>query len=88
MTEAEFLTRWLAEKQLYAAWGDFVLDRINERLATEIAPTDLDYFLKVPTKPRLKKEDTLIDKAFHRNKGYGHNHVFEIFVLLCQSGHE
>lgn len=70
MTEEDFLSRWLAEKALYEAWGEFVLARINERLAAEVAPTRLEYFIKVPATPRLKAEDTLIDKAFHRNKPY------------------
>ena len=70
MTEAEFLERWRAEKPLYTAWGDFILARINERLASEVAPVTLDYFIKVPAKPRLKADNTLVDKAFHRNKGY------------------
>ena len=70
MTEADFLVRWRAERLLYSAWGEFVLARISERLAVEVAPTSLDYFIKVPTKCRLKAEETLIDKAFHRNKPY------------------
>ena len=70
MTEAEFLQRWRAEKPIYAAWGDFVLTNITERLVTVIAPIELDYFIKIPVKPRLKAENTLIDKAFHRNKDY------------------
>lgn len=70
MTEAEFLQRWRAEKPIYAAWGDFVLANITERLTAAIAPVELDYFIKVPAKPRLKAENTLIDKAFHRNKDY------------------
>ncbi|OGQ58176.1 MAG: hypothetical protein A3J24_09530, partial [Deltaproteobacteria bacterium RIFCSPLOWO2_02_FULL_53_8] len=75
MTEAEFIERWHAEIPLYAAWGDFVLALINERLAAEVAPTTLDYFIKVPVKPRLKAENTLVDKAFHRNKGYADPYV-------------
>lgn len=75
MTEAEFLERWRAEMPLYAAWGDFVLARINERLAAKVAPAVLDYFIKVPVKPRLKAENTLVDKAFHRNKGYADPYV-------------
>src|SRR5882724_5185599 len=70
MTEAEFLERWRVEESIYTAWGDFILTCINEQLAAEIAPTELDCFIKVPVKPRLKKEATLVDKAFHRNKGY------------------
>lgn len=75
MTEAEFLDRWRAEMPLYVAWGDFVLARMSERLAEEIAPTALDYFIKIPVKPRLKAESTLVDKAFHRNKGYANPYV-------------
>lgn len=70
MTETDFLERWLAEKPLYAAWGEFVLARINERLVVDVAPATLDHFIKVPAKPRLKAEETLIDKAFHRDKNY------------------
>lgn len=70
MTEAEFLQRWRTEKPMYAAWGDFVLANITDRLAAVIAPVELDYFIKVPAKPRLKAENTLVDKAFHRNKNY------------------
>jgi len=75
MTETEFLDRWRTEKPLYAAWGDFILARINERLAAEISPTELGYFIKVPAKPRLKAENTLIDKAFHRNKDYADSYA-------------
>lgn len=70
MTESEFIERWCAEMPLYTAWGDFILARINERLAAEIAPAALDYFIKIPVKPRLKTGSALVDKAFHRNKPY------------------
>lgn len=70
MNEAEFLERWHSERPLYIAWGEFVLNHINGCLAKEIAPTTLDYFIKVPAKPRVKADETLLDKAFHRNKNY------------------
>lgn len=70
MTESEFLERWRSERPVYTAWGNFVLARINERLTPVIAPVSLTYFIKVPPQPRLKAEDTLLDKAFKRNKNY------------------
>lgn len=70
MTESEFLDRWRSEHPVYTAWGDFVLARIQERLIPAIAPVSLNYFIKVPPQPRLKAEDTLLDKAFKRNKNY------------------
>jgi putative GTP pyrophosphokinase len=75
MTEAEFLKCWRSEKPLYEAWGDYILARLIERLAADIAPTALDYFLKVPVKPRLKAEESLLDKAFHRKKDYTNPYV-------------
>ena len=70
MTESEFLDRWRNEHPVYTAWGDFVLARIKDRLAVTIAPVSLSYFIKVPPQPRLKAEDTLLDKAFKRSKNY------------------
>jgi putative GTP pyrophosphokinase len=70
VTESEFLDRWRSEHPVYMAWGDFVLARIKDRLAAAIVPVSLNYFIKVPPQPRLKAEDTLLDKAFKRNKNY------------------
>jgi putative GTP pyrophosphokinase len=70
VTESEFLERWRSEHPVYTAWGDFVLARIHERLIPAISPVSLNYFIKVPPQPRLKAEDTLLDKAFKRNKNY------------------
>ena len=70
MTEAEFRDRWRTERPIYAAWGDFVRQKICERVGEVVAPVSLDYFLKVPVKPRLKEEATLVDKAFHRKMPY------------------
>jgi ppGpp synthetase/RelA/SpoT-type nucleotidyltranferase len=70
MNEQEFLKRWSEEKSLYEAWALFVSQEIERRLVAKIAPTPLEYFLKVPTIPRLKGDTSLIDKAFYRNKTY------------------
>lgn len=69
MTEAEFLQRWKSEKNMYEAWGDFVVSFICERLIKNHAK-DLKSFLKIPVKPRVKEDNSLIDKAFYRSKSY------------------
>lgn len=66
MNEAQLLERWRAEKPIYEAWADFISQKIHEGLAVLIAPVSLDYFIKVPVKPRLKADSTLIDKALYR----------------------
>jgi len=68
MKEAELLARWRAEKPLYEAWSDFISQKVHEGLHASIAPVSLDYFIKVPVKPRLKADSTLVDKALHRKK--------------------
>lgn len=68
MKEAELLARWRAEKPLYEAWSDFISQKVHEGLHACIAPVSLDYFIKVPVKPRLKADSTLVDKALHRKK--------------------
>lgn len=68
MNEADLLARWRAEKPLYEAWADFIKQKVHEALQTCIAPVSLDYFIKVPVKPRLKADSTLVDKALHRKK--------------------
>lgn len=68
MNEAELLARWRAEKPLFEAWANFISHHIHSALGARIAPVSLDYFIKVPVKPRLKADATLVDKALHRKK--------------------
>ncbi|WP_149137301.1 GTP pyrophosphokinase [Cupriavidus campinensis] len=68
MNEAQFLERWKNEKPIYEAWAYFISEKIHEQLLTKIAPVPLDYFIKVPVKPRLKADSTLVDKALYRKK--------------------
>lgn len=68
MKESELLARWRAEKPLYEAWSDFISQKLHESLHANIAPLSLDYFIKVPVKPRLKADSSLVDKALHRKK--------------------
>lgn len=70
MSEQEILTRWEADKPFYEAWATFIAREIRRQLIPSIAPTDIDYFLKIPVVPRLKGAASLIDKALYRSKSY------------------
>lgn len=70
MNEQEILERWESDKPLYRAWAKLISQELERRLVPIIAPTALDYFLKVPMVPRLKGDTSLIDKALYRSKPY------------------
>lgn len=70
MNERDILARWDADKPLYRAWAKLIGQEVERRLLPAIAPTPLDYFLKVPMVPRLKGDASLIDKALYRSKPY------------------
>jgi putative GTP pyrophosphokinase len=70
MTETEFLTRWHAEKTFYESWGRYVKSKIEESLLVDSPSLDLESFLKIAKPPRSKKDESLLDKAFHRDKNY------------------
>lgn len=70
MNETEFLSRWEGEEPLYKAWGLFVAQEIERKLAPVLGQTAVGYFLKVPATPRTKSSSSLLDKAFYRNKSY------------------
>jgi len=69
MNENEFRKRWQSEKAMYDAWGELVTVSISSSLS-ECLHVDLKSYLKIPVQHRLKDDDSLIDKAFYRNKGY------------------
>jgi ppGpp synthetase/RelA/SpoT-type nucleotidyltranferase len=70
MDEAEFRERWHRERAMYRAWGALIQAEIEKGLTAGEAFPPLEVFLKIPTTPRLKTEDSLIGKAFYRNKPY------------------
>jgi len=69
MNEVVFLEKWRLEKPMYEAWGDMVVHTIKNKLQDQQID-DLDSFFKIPVKARLKAENSLLDKAFRRNKSY------------------
>ena len=68
MKEVQFRQLWNDEKQMYAAWGDRVVELILNFL--EEQGHSINELIKIPPKPRLKEEQSLCDKAFNRAKAY------------------
>jgi len=68
MTEAELIELWTRDRPMYEAWGHHVVSRVIERLRTKIAPLSADIFLRIPPKPRLKGDASLLEKAFYRKQ--------------------
>lgn len=69
MNETDFINRWHAEKASYEAWGRFIHGEVEAELRREMGLA-FDGFLKIPPRPRLKEDNSLLGKAFHRNKAY------------------
>jgi ppGpp synthetase/RelA/SpoT-type nucleotidyltranferase len=70
MNETEFLARWTAEKEIYAAWGNVVAKEVLGGLRSLDSTLDPEIFVKISPRPRLKGDDSLLGKAFHRGKPY------------------
>lgn len=63
MTEDEFKDRYIAEHDIYDKWGKFVTDYIVKNLDDKI-------LLRIPPEPRMKQINSIISKAYYRNKPY------------------
>jgi putative GTP pyrophosphokinase len=68
MTEAELIELWTRDRPMYEAWGHHVVSQIIAHLRTKIAPLSADIFLRIPPKPRLKGDASLLEKAFYRKR--------------------
>lgn len=70
MNDIDFVNRWEREKSQYEAWAKFIDQEIINRVSNRIAPEQIEFILKIPVKPRLKSDTSLLDKAFRRGKEY------------------
>jgi len=70
MTQDEFLQQWNTLKDAYRAWGRLIRVTVEDGLINSDPSLDIASFIKIPANPRLKADDSLLTKAFHRNKGY------------------
>ncbi|ASV83034.1 putative RelA/SpoT domain protein (plasmid) [Ochrobactrum quorumnocens] len=69
-SEEEFLRKWKEEEPLYIAWGRFIYSKMTSLIDSKINPRNVDAFLRLPVKPRVKEADSLLQKAFYRQKNY------------------
>lgn len=67
MNEIEFKEMYENDRPILLAWGSCVRDKIVDAIAMIKDPKS---FLKVPCEPRLKELNSLIEKAFYRDKNY------------------
>lgn len=71
MNEAEFLEKYEEDIPFISAWGDFVNAAIQRSLDEKLIGNPIkDVFLRIPPTPRLKSKDSILAKAFWRDKNY------------------
>ena len=71
ITELEFSKRYVSEIPIFKAWGKFVNDQIKKSLIRELGEVEkVNLFLKIPPEPRTKDINSIISKAYYRNKNY------------------
>lgn len=68
MDEREFKELYEKEIPIYREWGNFVKQRIKERLLDVVS--DVEMFLKIEIPVRVKGTNSIIEKAFYRDKNY------------------
>lgn len=64
--DQEFLERWHADKCHYERWGAMVLQRLQELVNKSVAPSQGASFIRIPPVPRLKDDESFLQKAFYR----------------------
>lgn len=71
MTEKELVLKFEREKPKYSAWASFLQSSIDQTIKTKLsAEENFNNFIKIYFSPRLKNNNSLISKAFYRNKNY------------------
>jgi ppGpp synthetase/RelA/SpoT-type nucleotidyltranferase len=70
MSEADIIRRWGEDRPIFSAWGQFIIDEVQEGLRGSMRSEQMESFLRIPPKARLKSDDSLIEKALYRNKPY------------------
>jgi putative GTP pyrophosphokinase len=70
MNETEFIERWTKDRSMYEAWGQFAVKQVMDSVGKKLSPIAADIFVRIPPKPRLKGDASILEKAFYRNKTY------------------
>lgn len=68
VSQKEFVDLYKKEREMYECWGNFVADYICEKIKEKYI--NLDRILKIPISVRTKDIESLVEKAFYRNKNY------------------
>lgn len=68
MNQDDLVDLWKKEAPMYEAWGRFILSQVIKKLEED--NININYFLKIPPKERVKETKSLTDKAFSRGKNY------------------
>jgi len=69
MTEEQFIDKYEKGKHIYKAWGDYVRESIIKKMSVAFND-NLEMILKIAPSPRLKDNNSIIQKAFYRKKNY------------------
>ncbi|KGQ64469.1 (p)ppGpp synthetase [Gallibacterium anatis 7990] len=64
MTREEFLKKYELDKPMLEAWANFIIDQIKKKLPQDF----LDECVKIHPVPRIKSNDSIIEKVFIRKK--------------------
>lgn len=67
--EKQFIERYRQEKDMYMEWGTYVCNYIVKKIKEKYKK---EYYkiIKIKPEPRLKEEDSIIEKAYYRGKNY------------------
>lgn len=70
MDEEEYIRRYRLESPALEAWGKYLVENINSSIRCGYGERLYSSWVKMPPVVRMKKEDSLIVKAFLRNRGW------------------
>lgn len=70
MNEEDYLLKFRSESPFLEAWGKYLIEQINLLIIDTHGREAYDSWIKIEPSMRLKDEDSLILKAFLRNKGW------------------
>lgn len=87
--QEEFIELYKKERPLYKMWGEYVCEYVKNK--AEEKYINIDKIFKVPPTYRTKEIESLVEKAFFRNKQYQdpYNDITDKvgvrFVVMCES---
>lgn len=68
MNQLEMIEKYNQEKGMYDKWGLFIKKVIEDELKKN--GFDINTYIRIPVRPRVKEVDSFVEKAFYRSKNY------------------